>query len=165
MNQRKLSRVLMLAGGMALAGVIFLFYGMAVFYLLSHVSGMGAVISIAQMALGLPYLFALNHYFRICKNIGDDRSFCRENAKRMDAIAKLLFLAAALWVVAAVLVALLGGAGELSGYGTAPFGALALYVRMGLALLASLAVGLVAKMMALLVGRATRLQEENDLTI
>ena len=46
-----------------------------------------------------------------------------------------------------------------------PFGALALYVRMALALLASLAVGLVAKMMALLVGRATKLQEENDLTI
>ncbi len=165
MNQRKLSRVLTLAGAMALLGVIFLFYGLPAYWLLLRAAGAPAWLAAGLMLLGLPYLFALNHYFRICANIGADRSFCRENAKRMDAIAKLLFLAAALWIIAAILTALLGGGRAPSGYATAPFGALALYVRMGLALLASLAVGLVAKMMALLVGRATRLQEENDLTI
>ena len=165
MDQRKLSKLLMLAGGMAVLGVVFLFYVMAVFLLPSRTSTTGMLFAAAQMGMGLPYLFALGHYFRICKNIGDDRSFCPENARRMDAIARLLFIASGLWAAGLVLIPLLGGGEAVSGYITQAFGPIALYVRMALALLATLAVGLVAKMMALLVGRASRLQEENDLTI
>ena len=165
MDQRKLSRLLMVAGGMAVLGVVFLFYVMALFLLPSRTSAAGMLFAAAQMAMGMPYLIALWHYFRICKNIGDDRSFCPENARRMDAIARLLFIASGLWAAGLILIPLLGSGEAVSGYITRAFGPKALYVRMALALLATLAVGLVAEMMALLVGRASRLQEENDLTI
>ena len=145
----------MLAGGLAVIGVAFLLYVMPAYLL---IQGRSALYSFTQMALGIPYMAALWHYFRICKNIGDDRSFCPENARRMDTIAKLLFLAVGLW--AAMLIAmLLSSGGAITGY------ALVSFVEVSLTLMATLAVGLVAKMMALLVGRASRLQEENDLTI
>ena len=165
MDQKRLAKLLMLAGWMAVAGVVFLFYIMAIFLLPSRTSTAGMLLAAAQMGMGVPYLIALGHYFHICANIGNDRSFCPDNARRMDAIARLLFLASALWAAGLILLPLLGGISEVSGYITLAFGPMALYVRMALALLATLAVGLVAKMMALLVGRASRLQEENDLTI
>ena len=145
----------MLAGGLAVAGVAFMLYVLPVVLL---IRGRSALYSLTQMALGVPYMAALWQYFRICKNIGDDRSFTPENARRLDVIAKLLFLATGLW--AAMLIAvLLASGGAVTGY------ALVSLVQIGLTLMATLAVGLVAKMMALLVGRASRLQEENDLTI
>ena len=145
----------MLAGGLAVAGVAFMLYVMPVYLL---IRGGSAPYSLTHMALGLPYMAALWHYFRICNNIGDDRSFCPENARRMDIIAKLLFLATGLWA-AMLIVILLSCGGAITGY------ALVSFVEILLTLMATLAVGLVAKMMALLVGRASRLQEENDLTI
>ena len=155
MNQRRLSRVLILAGALAVAGVAFMLYAVPVYLFML---GRGAMYSITHMALGIPYMAALWQYFRICKNIGDDRSFTPENARRLDVIAKLLFLATALWA-AMLLLILLSSGGAVAGY------ALISCVEIGLTLMATLAVGLVAKMMALLVGRASRLQEENDLTI
>ena len=155
MSQRKLSMVLMLAGGLAVIGVAFLLYIMPAFLL---VYGGSPLYSLTQMALGVPYMAALWHYFRICKNIGDDRSFCPENARRMDIIAKLLFLASGLWALMLIAMLLVRG-GAITGYELVSF------VEVLLTLMATLAVGLVAKMMALLVGRASRLQEENDLTI
>ena len=152
----------MLAGALAVAGVAFMLYALPVALM---IRGRSAAYALTHMALGIPYMAALWQYFRICRNIGDDRSFCPENARRMNHIARLLFLATALWAAGLILIPLLGGIDEVSGYITLAFGPMALYVRMALALLATLAVGLVAKMMALLVGRASRLQEENDLTI
>ena len=144
----------MLAGGLAVAGVAFMLYVLPAALL---ILGGSALYSLTQMALGIPYLAALWQYFRICKNIGDDRSFIPENARRLDGIAKLLFLATALWAAMLVLIPLSGVAVE--GY------MLIACAEIGLTLMATLAVGLVAKMMALLVGRASRLQEESDLTI
>ena len=156
MNQRKLSRVLMLAGGIAALGLIFLFYIYAVYLLLFWKERIPN--AIGHMALGIPYMIALWHYFRICGNIGNDRSFCVENAQRMNAIARLLFIASGMWAAALIAVVLMN-IGMIAGYTAL------LLVEIILALMATVAVGLVAKMLALLVGRASRLQEENDLTI
>ena len=155
MDQRKLSRVLMLAGAMAVIGVAFLLYIVPGYLMLR---GRSALNGLSQMAIGVPYMIALWHYFRICGNIGDDRSFCEENVRRMDSIAVLLFLAAGLWVVLLAAV-LLMNRGAIGGY------ALVNLIEIALTLMATSAVGLVAKVMALLLGRANRLQEENDLTI
>ena len=154
MNQRKLAKVLMFAGALAVAGVAFMLYALPLALL---IRGRGTLYSLTHMALGVPYMAALWQYFRICKNIGDDRSFCMENARRMDAVAGLLFLDSGLWAALLALQLLSGGA--VSGY------AAIVVIEIVLALMATLAVGLVAKMMALLVGRSSRLQEENDLTI
>ena len=155
MNQRKLSGILMLAGAIAVLGLAFLFYVYPVYLLLFWRERVPS--GIAHMAMGVPYMIAMWHYFRICKNIGDDRSFCPDNARRLESIAVLLFLASGMW--AAALVVVLTSTGPLAGYN------LLILVETLLALMATFAVGLVAKMMALLVGRASRLQEENDLTI
>ena len=156
MSQRNLSKVLMVAGVIAALGLIFLFYIYALYLLLFWRERVSS--ALAHMALGIPYMIALWHYFRICKNIGDDRSFCVENAQRMNAIAGLLFLASGLWA-AALAVVVFGSIGAMAGY------TVLVLVETVLALMASFAVGLVAKVMALLVRRASRLQEENDLTI
>ena len=163
MNQKKLSRYLILAGILALAGVLFLFWGLSLFTMLTHRAR--PLIPILQMAMGVPYLLALRQYFLICRNIGDDRSFCTQNAQSMNRIARDLFLASALWGAWILIGAILSITPEDTGLVTHAFGGAALYVRMGLALVASLAVGLVARVMALLLARACRLQEENDLTI
>ena len=155
MNQRKLSGVLIAAGGIAVLGLAFLFYIYPVYLLLFWQERVPS--GIVHMVMGVPYMIAMWHYFRICKNIGDDRSFCPDNARRLDAIARLLFCASGMWIVALIVV--LTSAGTLTGY------ALLILVETILALMATFAVGLVAKMLALLVGRASRLQEENDLTI
>ena len=156
MNHRKLSGVLMVAGGIAALGLIFLFYIYAVYLLLFWRARISS--AIGHMALGIPYMIAMWHYFRICKNIGDERSFCMENAQRMNDIARLLFIASGMWAAALVAVVLMN-IGAITGY------AALLLVEIVLALMATVAVGLVAKMLALLVGRASHLQEENDLTI
>ena len=145
----------MLAGGLAVAGVAFMLYALPVYL---FILGRGAAYSLTHMALGIPSRAALGQYFRICKNIGDDRCFIPENVRRLDVIAKLLFLAAGLWAAMLILILLSNGS-AITGY------ILISLVEIGLTLMATLAVGLVAKMMALLVGRASRLQEENDLTI
>ena len=155
MNQRKLAKVLMFAGALAVAGVAFMLYALPLALL---IRGRGTLYSLTHMALGVPYMAALWQYFRICKNIGDDRSFIPENVRRLDFIAKLLFLATGLWAAMLILIPLSTG-GAISGY------ALVSLVEIGLTLMATLAVGLVAKMMSLLVSRASRLQEESDLTI
>ena len=155
MNQRKISGVLMLAGGIAAIGAALLLYIMPAYLL---IRGRSALYALMHMVPGVPYMIALWHYFRICKNIGDDRSFCLDNVRRMDIIAKLLFLAAALWA-ATLIVMLLSTGGAITGY------ALVSFAEVSLTLMATLAVGLVAKMMAMLLRRASRLQEENDLTI
>lgn len=167
MNQRKLSKYLILAGVLALTGVVFLFFGMALFALLTreHSDAQETLLAILQMVMGLPYLLALRQYFLICTDIGNDRSFSVENARRMNHIGRLLLLAAGLWAMLMVAAAIGHVAPVNTGIVTHGFGIAALYVRMGLALLASLAVGLVARVMALLLARACRLQEENDLTI
>ena len=145
----------MLAGALAVAGVAFMLYVLPVYLL---ILGRSALYSLTHMALGIPYMAALWQYFRICKNIGDDRSFTPENARRLDVIAKLLFLATGLWAAMLLLIRLFSG-GAVAGY------MLVSLVEIGLTLMATLAVGLVAKVMALLLRRASRLQEENDLTI
>ena len=146
----------MLAGGIAALGLVFLFYIYAVYLLLFWKQRLPN--AIGHMALGIPYMIAMWRYFRICKNIGDERSFCMENAQHLSAIARLLFLASGMWA-AALIAVLVTNMGAIAGY------AALLLVEIVLALMATVAVGLVAKMLALLVGRASHLQEENDLTI
>lgn len=167
MNQKRLSRYLILAGALALAGIVFLFFGMGLFVLLSRerASAQETLLALIRMGMGIPYLLALRQYFFICVEIGNDRSFSVENARRMKRIGRVLLLAAALWAILMAVGAICSIVPGDTGFLTHPLGGAALYVRMGLALLASLAVGLVARVMALLVARACRLQEENDLTI
>lgn len=167
MNHRQISRLLALAGTLATAGILFVFYlstPLRIALNPAAYSASGAPWSYMgfKAVLGLPYLAALWFYFRVCLNIGDDRSFCPENVRALKRITVLMLVSAALWLLA--LLGQLAGftvfLGEQSG-----FPAYILLCVDVLALMAGLAVALVSEMMAHLVNRAVTLQEDSDLTI
>lgn len=160
MNHKKVSLVLMLAGGLAALGGAFLFfiYGpimagqcrtaypeLAFLY----VPGLLWI-----LLIGLSYACAMAEYFLIVSRIGKDRSFCRENAVGLSRIALFMGVAGALWLLGIFLPTLLWGV---------HFGAA--YLAMLLAAAASAAMGILAWGLGKLLARAVALKEENDLTI
>lgn len=167
MEHRNISRLLMLAGCLATLGILFVFYLSTPLRILANPAGLGQGAFpwgyvLFKAVCGLPYLLALGCYFGICSRIGMDNSFCAENVTDMNRITILLLISALIWAIA-----LLGQLMGLMDFLTveAGFAAYILICADLLAMMASLAVALVAKMMAYLVNRAVLLQEDSDLTI
>lgn len=168
MKHKDIARMLKAAGMIALIGIL------AVFYIYipvrTAVGGVlpGAWACIAAPALlGLPYLPAIVNYFSICGRIACDRSFCIENVRSMQRIARLMIVSAVLWCIAALILFILpesssiyAALGSIAGISHVFAKAVAL-----LAAAAGLAVALVAKMLSLLLNRAAELQADSDLTI
>ena len=96
---------------------------------------------------------ALWHFWKICVQIGRDRSFCMENASSLRWISLLTVLIGGLLALGAGALVLL----EMT--------SLLLILGMGLAALAAWVVALMAYALSHLVKKAAHLQNENDLTI
>ena len=160
MEHRKVSNLLIGAGSLATLGGCFLFFVegtvMAREYRdmypeLAHLYWPGLIYI---WVIGLVYCCAMAEYFLISARIGQDRSFCRENARDLKRIALLMILAGALWALAAVLPA------WIEGIQLGPA-----FLLFLLASLASLALGLLAWGLSRLLRRAVEMKEENDLTV
>ena len=142
MEQKRISRFLLLAGGAAMAGLAVVFLGFIPITLWSArawLGGWAAALGTAYaLGIGGLYFGALRLYMTICRRIGQGCSFCAENA-------------AGLWLL-----------GE-AGYAVADLGIAGLYFP--LLALASAALGVLAWALGRLLRHAVRLQEENDLTV
>lgn len=159
MNQKKLSRWLK-----AVTAVLVLML-LCVFFVLSPMldsrfSGLNpanradyhAFFIIARIIL-LPCFAALWFFWRVCCNIGSDRSFCAENVRYLKAIAILALGDTVLCFVTTVVFACI-----------AAFGA-GFYIVMLVLLVIGLAVAVAALVLAHLTEKAAALKAENDLTV
>ena len=150
MSHKRLSHLLLLAGGIAGVGAL----GVLIDY--ARMLAFRAV-ERPEMALCLVaavYGAALYQYMRISRRIGKNQSFCRENVGSMRAIACLMGAAAGMWAGLMIVFRLLSSIGvgvEM--------------LLFALMCIASAAIGLVAYVLTQLLRRATQLQEDNDLTI
>lgn len=158
MDHKKIARLLKLAGGMAVAGIVFVFYLSTPLKISLNPSPEHPLMLMGcKAAAGIPYLLALRLYFKICGNIGRNKSFSTENVRCLNGIAKILSISALLWLIALAAHCLKLFSGDLPEKIL-----LTIYI---LAMLASLALALAAKMLAYLVNRAVDLQQDSDLTI
>lgn len=157
MEHKQLSRLLLSAGLLATLGVILVFI-VAVPVLLAQMQPQWSSSPVfwGRLLYLCPitslYLSALWQYMGVCRRIGNNRSFCAENARSLASMARLLFIAAGLWGLYPAMQAVLGRLTRLA------FPALLL--AMG-----SLAIGMLALALGRLLSRVVCLQEENDLTI
>ena len=104
-------------------------------------------------AVGLLCYLALWQFWKICTRIGNDDSFCKKNARSMQIIALLAFLAAILLLVSGVIRACLGFLELLHG------------VKLFFTIFIACGLGVLCLALARLIENAARLKEENDLTI
>lgn len=96
---------------------------------------------------------ALWNFWKICTRIGEDNSFCNENAEAMKQMALMAFLIVCLIIAAVVFLGILGHLGMA-------------YFMIGF-FVACVAAGVsvVCYALSLLIRKATEIKEENDLTI
>ncbi len=155
MEHRRISRLLMLAGSIAVLGGVYLFFVLAPLAGLHYREQYPeyAYLFIPALVflwtLGLIYLAAMIDFFRVCRRIGQDRSFCPENAQSLSRIARLLYIAVAAWLAGILLLGVSAG----------------IVLPFLLAAAASAAMGLLAGCLAKLLRRAVEMKEENDLTV
>ena len=160
MDQKKISWVLLAAGTIAAVAGVFLFFVYGTAVALSCRDSFPEVAFLFWPGLiwlwviGLTYLAAMYHYFRIVLNIGKDRSFTPENARGLMRIAFWMCLAGALWLLGEILPRLVWGIVLGAGW-----------LALLLAAAASFAMGLLAWALGKLLARAVQIKEENDLTV
>nr|WP_122012830.1 DUF2975 domain-containing protein [Maliibacterium massiliense] len=101
----------------------------------------------------VPCYVCLGYFFRICTRIGEDRSFCAENARALARICQ--------WLLADAAVAFAGNIGlwlcNMSHPGIVILGCVIIF--------AGVAIAVVAATLSHFVRKACSIQEENDLTI
>lgn len=108
---------------------------------------------VAIWLAALPCAAALLYFWRICRNIGRDRSFCTENVLALRNISRLA-IADTVWCIAVTTVFALLNVFHFS------------FVIAGAFLvLVGAVIALVAAALAHLTDKAAHLKEENDLTI
>lgn len=95
----------------------------------------------------------LGNFWRICVRIGEDNSFCNENADCMKRMGMLSFVVAGLLTGAMVFLGCLGFLG------------IAYFIVYSLLMCVVCGVGVLCLALAALIRRAAQLKEENDLTI
>ncbi|MDO5327933.1 MAG: DUF2975 domain-containing protein [Clostridia bacterium] len=100
------------------------------------------------------YCAAMAEYFRVCVRIGQDQSFCAQNALGLSRIALCMNIAGSLWVLLSFLPGLIWG------IAIGP-----VFLIFLLAAAASFALGILAWALGRLLSRAVKLKEENDLTV
>ena len=159
MNQKKLSRWLK-----GITIVLFLML-LSVFFLLSPMIETGlAALSNANAAhyhayfilarvMLLPCFAALWFFWKICRNIGSDRSFCTENVRYLKTIAVLALCDTLVCFVSVVVFACI-----------ASFG-VGFYVASLVIIVIGIAVAIASLVLAHLTEKAAALKSENDLTI
>lgn len=103
--------------------------------------------------IALLYALALFHFACIVGNIARERSFCTENARRMNRISALALLAMLWFAVGLACLAL------------AQMTTAGLCLLFAFLLFMSLVIALLARALARLTERAAEIKEENDLTV
>lgn len=157
MEHKRLSHLLIGAGAAACAGlaVLFLLYapvlGLEVRDMMPEYAFLFWPALLYVWAIGGMYMAAMWQYMRISLRIGQDNSFCAENAQSLRVIGYLLLAGAGMWALLMIAAVAVKAGPE----------ALVLL----LAAMASGALGVLAYAIGLLVQRAAQLQEENELTI
>lgn len=149
MNHRKISALLLAAGAIAIAGVLWIL-GWAVptaadrcQRLFSGVAWLYWPALVYVWVVGVLMLCAIVQYMRICLRIGRDRSFCKANIAGLRSIARFLFAASAMCLAALAAV-------FLPNMAPGPWCAFVILPAMAL---------------SWLLARATQLQEDSELTI
>lgn len=104
-------------------------------------------------ASGVPCYISLVLFWRICTRIGQDRSFCTENAKSLQYIGLLAIFDSLLCLAVTVLLVVNGAINP----GT--------YIIAFTIMFAGAAVAVAAMALSHLVMKAALLKDENDLTI
>lgn len=103
--------------------------------------------------MGLPCFAALVLFWRICVNIGQDRSFCTENGRLLTWISRLALLDTLLLLAVSILLA-------VCGIMTAGYALIVLSL-----LIAGTGISIIAASLSHMVAKACKLQDENDLTV
>ncbi len=106
-----------------------------------------------SLLMGMLCIVAVGLFVRICNEIGKDNSFSTENMESLNRIAILGMIAAAAWFIAFIVVVTLD---RLS---------LGYVVLLVVTVTISLAVSIVATVLAHLVQKAYDMKMENELTI
>ena len=164
MNQKRISRFLIVAGVLAGIGIL----AAAGVYApvmagecrdlyredIPGIEGLYWVGLIGVWTASLLFLLALMEYLRVSARIGKDRSFCRENVKSLSRIALFLWADGALWILA------IFAPGLLFRVDIGPICVVFLLISM-----ANAALGLLSWALGRLLARAVELKEENDLTV
>lgn len=156
MNRLALARRLrLILIGIALCGL--LFYLILLPRLLAHILPPDRGIRTAHLILlwisAIPCYLVLGHGWRIVSNIAADRSFCRENARRLRAVSTLAAIDAAYIPLCDLILFLLGGT-----EGT-------MLILSVIIVFIGIAVSTAAAALSHLVLRAAELQELSDLTV
>ena len=158
MKHRKVGRLLIAGGIIAALGGAYLFFveapvaGLRYRELYPEYAYLFIPALVFLWMLGLIYLAAMACYFQVCRRIGQDRSFCPENAKDLSRIAWLLIAAGVFWLLGIPCGLLMGVTGGI-------------VIPFLLAAAASAAMGMLALGLARLLKRAVEIKEENDLTV
>ena len=160
MEHRRVSYWLMGAGALATAAIALVFFLFAPVTALSYRDAYPALAHLFWPGLafvwciGLLYGAAMIEYFRVCRRVGQDRSFCMENAVGLARIALLLAAAGGLWLAGMGLALLQPGI---------HFAPWCLWLLLACA--ASLAMAVLAWGLGRLLRRAVEIKEDNDLTV
>jgi len=101
----------------------------------------------------VPILIALRHAWVIVSNIGADQSFCKDNAIRFKKISVLAFIFAGYVFLVEIIFFLI--------FTKMPF----LFISGTVLGLVAIGIGTVALVLAMLIDKATDLQDEQSLTI
>lgn len=103
--------------------------------------------------IGIMCYIALYQFWKICIEIGRDNSFSNENIKSLNIISKIALAVTVIWFAGLVGLIIIGSI------------SIGFFILMAVAVIVSLAISIVATVLAHLVQKAYELKKEADLTI
>lgn len=103
--------------------------------------------------IGILCYAALYQFWKICVQIGNDNSFSLENIRSLSIISKIAVIITLVWFAGLVGLIVTG------------FISIGFFILMALAVMLSLAVSIIATVLAHLVEKAYVLKQESELTI
>lgn len=103
--------------------------------------------------IGIMCYIALYQFWKICIEIGRDNSFSDENIKSLNIISKIALAVTVIWFAGLVGLIIIGSI------------SIGFFILMAVAVIVSLAISIVATVLAHLVQKAYELKKEADLTI
>lgn len=103
--------------------------------------------------IGIMCYIALFQFWKICNEIGKDNSFSAENVNSLNIISKIAIMVTVLWFAGLVGLIVIGSM------------SIGFFILMSVAVMVSMAVSIIATVLAHLVQKAYELKKDADLTI
>lgn len=103
--------------------------------------------------IGIMCYIALFQFWKICNEIGKDNSFSAENVNSLNIISKIAIMVTVLWFAGLVGLIIIGSM------------SIGFFILMSVAVMVSMAVSIIATVLAHLVQKAYELKKDADLTI